>query len=965
MINELFPFQKQAVADLRSRVAIAMNTYSSCHIPQVISLQAPTGSGKTIIMSALIEEILFGNELYPEQPEAIFVWLSDSPQLNEQSKQKIDSKADRIRMDQCIVITEDSFDSEMLDDGHIYFLNTQKLGSGANLGKHSDSREYTIWETIENTAREKSDRLYFIIDEAHRGMQGTAAGTQTTIMQRFIKGAPKYGLSPVPVVIGMSATSERFNNLVGDTSSTLQRVMVSPAQVRASGLLKDRIVITYPEDATKHNDMAVLQAATDEWINKCAHWYQYTYEQHYANVNPVFVVQVLAGSGKKVTDNDLSDIISKIEERLGDTFKEGEVVHTFGSVGSLEINGLNVPHVEPAEIADNRVIRVVLFKENLSTGWDCPRAETMMSFRHAEDATYIAQLLGRMVRTPLQSHIIVDDSLNDVRLYLPYFNKDNVQKVINELQSSEGGEIPTIIDGESLEEQEYISWSVHANGNKNKKEFIIPGQLSFSDTNDVIEFENTGVENDTQSVSVSIEQKKSSSNNLTFEDDRSKTVSLNNFPNSNNHSSESMMRTNSSSLSPVSSQKSSTGQDIHKSSQPVKQVSTNTLFHSFDREEVIDFINQQGFLTYKVRTVKINSYLKSLLDLAGLLTQYQIHPNANDEIKDDVTELIRTYIDNLHNSGKYNELMKQVMEFKLTVQIFDVFGEEINDFEYSDLLHTAETDLDRQLRAADAKLGKYGFPYTYGRKYMNFDDPNEFKVDCILFAADEDCVKKLNKYAEKKFHDLNDKYRKYVVNKSEKCRKQYSDIVADGDLISKHNFTLPETISVKVESDGIIYDDHLFADGDGQSRLKLNNWEKGVLEEEQKQSDFVCWLRNPPRKPWSLCIPYENDNTIKATYPDFIVIRKDKMIGYVIDILEPHNPDYDDNLGKAKGFANYAEEEKRIGRIQLIRTYKDAAGKEKFIRLDMAKGSVRKKVLEAINNDELDHIFDLEGEFLE
>ena len=43
----------------------------------------------------------------------------------------------------------------------------------------------------------------------------------------------------------------------------------------------------------------------------------------------------------------------------------------------------------------------------------------MMSFRHAEDATYIAQLLGRMVRTPLQCHIMVDDSLNDVRLYLP------------------------------------------------------------------------------------------------------------------------------------------------------------------------------------------------------------------------------------------------------------------------------------------------------------------------------------------------------------------------------------------------------------------------------------------------------------------------------------------------------------------------------------------------------------------
>lgn len=406
MICELFPFQKQAVNEMRLRVAMALNNYRMLKIPQVVSLQAPTGSGKTIIMSALIEDIFYGSEQFTEQPEAIFVWLSDSPQLNEQSKQKIELKADKVRMDQCVVISDESFDREILEDGHIYFLNTQKLGKAGNLSRHSDTRQYTIWETIENTAREKADRLYFIIDEAHRGMQGRQAGTATTIMQRFIKGSSEQNLSPIPVVIGMSATAERFNSLVGQaTNSTLHKVVISPAQVRQSGLLKDRIVITYPEDPIKHGDMAVLQAATDEWQDKCKHWYQYTYEQHYTNVNPVFVIQVCAGSGTKVSDTDLDDVIAKIEERMGDSFKENEVVHTFGSTGTLSIHGLTVPHIEPSEIAEDRRIRVVLFKENLSTGWDCPRAETMMSFRRAEDATYIAQLLGRMVRTPLRRYV--------------------------------------------------------------------------------------------------------------------------------------------------------------------------------------------------------------------------------------------------------------------------------------------------------------------------------------------------------------------------------------------------------------------------------------------------------------------------------------------------------------------------------------------------------------------------------
>ena len=121
-------------------------------------------------MSALIEDIFFGDENYAEQQDAIIVWLSDSPQLNEQSKQKIDSKADKIRLSQCVTISEESFDREVFEDGHIYFLNTQKLSVSSKLTKNGDGRTYTIWQTLANTIREKSDHLYFIIDEAHRGM---------------------------------------------------------------------------------------------------------------------------------------------------------------------------------------------------------------------------------------------------------------------------------------------------------------------------------------------------------------------------------------------------------------------------------------------------------------------------------------------------------------------------------------------------------------------------------------------------------------------------------------------------------------------------------------------------------------------------------------------------------------------------------------------------------------------------
>lgn len=419
---ELFPFQKVALEKLRQSIDIAHSSYNATHIPQIVSYTAPTGAGKTIIMAALIESIYYGDEKYADQNDAIIVWLSDSPQLNEQSRIKIETKADKC-FGRCVTISDDSFDREILDDGHIYFLNTQKLSKTSNLTKHSDMRQYTIWETLENTIREKADRLYFIIDEAHRGAQKSSdLAKATTIMQKFLKGSPADKLSPMPVVIGMTATSQRFHRLAENIQSTTHYVLTTADEVRASGLLKDRIVISYPE--VEGNDMAVLQAAADEWKDKWIHWEQYCREQHYAYINPIFVIQVQNGNSNRISFTDLDECIRAIEERTGERFVAGQVVHAFGEgTPTLQICGLDVPYVEPSRIADDKRIKVVFFKETLSTGWDCPRAETMMSFRHAVDYTYIAQLLGRMVRTPMQMRIRVDETLNDVHLYLPQFNE--------------------------------------------------------------------------------------------------------------------------------------------------------------------------------------------------------------------------------------------------------------------------------------------------------------------------------------------------------------------------------------------------------------------------------------------------------------------------------------------------------------------------------------------------------------
>ncbi len=953
---ELKPFQLKAVNDLRTKVAVALGNYNSMHIPQVVSLQAPTGSGKTIIMSAFMEEVFWGSTQFTDQHNAIFIWLSDSPALNEQSKQKIIEKADRINPSSCITIDDASFNQEEFSDGCIYFLNTQKIGKAGNLSSHGDGRQYTIWETIENSIRNKSDRLYFIIDEAHRGMQDREAGVATSIMQRFIKGDTRYNLSPAPVIIGMSATANRFNRLVEDTTSGINRVVVTPAEVRTSGLLKDRIIITYPDNPEIHNDMSVLQAAADEWMDKSKHWFMYCSEQHYQHVYPIMVIQVKAGTNGAISDTNLEDIISKLEERCGITFKEGEVVHTFGSTGEIELNGLNVPHVSPEEINSNRKIRIVLFKENLSTGWDCPRAETMMSFRRAEDSTYIAQLLGRMVRTPLGSGVTVDESLNEVRLYLPYFNRDTVSDVVNELQNSECEDIPTIVESETIESGTHTIWTSRPTHRRIVQQ--VEGQINLGD------YANEALCHNRQEGEEAPINRDNTSAVFVADTVGSMADILGGYNPESGIETVSFVREEPVSREPVPIIRDIILRDNIDFEVPNGVYEQMRLTLSIDREAITKYINEQALISYAVRQQRTYDYRRSLTDLASLLSITGICREASEEVKHDVSVMIHNYIMGLKNGGTYNEKASNVLKFKLLVDVYDVFGNSIGDYVQSSIFDTADSDLDRQWNAAEHRLGDFGYCKAYERYFQDEENPMSFKIDCILFAADNDCISKLNAYAERKFNELNDEYRVKCARLPERFLNQYRTVVRNSGQVTKNIFRIPENIQASEDSEGKLYYNHLFINDDlGAARIKLNSWEEAVIEEESQRSDFVCWLRNRVGT-WGLCIPYEIDNEKKAAYPDFLIIRRDADGMYVIDILEPHGADWADNLAKAKGFAKYAEEEIQIGRLELIRMARDSAGRERPKRLDMCKGAVRQRVLSAINNDELNHIFDEEGYFL-
>jgi type III restriction enzyme len=447
---ELKEFQERAAVQMLNRLESARRDVLRGE-PQAMILSSPTGSGKTVTVTALMEWIVAGYESYPDDRDATFLWLSDSPELNAQSRDKI-LQHSSVFSSHDVVMIDPTFSQEQFDGGKIYFLNTQKLGKESLLTRRRDMREYTIWETIENTTIAKPANFYVIVDEAHRGMiekRGERKKAQT-IVQRFIKGYDDGGMQPLKLIIGMSATPEKFHELVKGTGRAIREIEIDIKEVKASGLLKDKITLFHPAKK-QPSDWTLLEDAARRWKTFRTAWKKYCTAQRMEHiVEPVLVIQVENAVGKQLTATPLEKVVEVVERVV--KLPEKAWAHAFQEEGSIQANDQTIRKLDQSKIESDPDVRVVLFKMSLTTGWDCPRAEVMMSFRKAIDSTMIAQLVGRMVRTPLARTIEGNDFLNKVSLYLPHYDESGLKTILDRLNDPdpETGPLVEVEEGEEL-----------------------------------------------------------------------------------------------------------------------------------------------------------------------------------------------------------------------------------------------------------------------------------------------------------------------------------------------------------------------------------------------------------------------------------------------------------------------------------------------------------------------------------
>lgn len=409
-----------------------------------VYLSALTGAGKTIMVGRVLEHLL-------RDPETLVLWLSDSPSLNEQTKDKLEGliEPNRLRVIDKVGV------NDRMEPGHIYFLNPQKLGRQREGGK-GERDMLARWRFLSDAIADPTVRLYVVQDEAHRGVTRRVTEAGDKVMTSIVEATSEHlvGRDPVPVILGVTATPKGFIDAVKLADREPKGYTVPAEKIQESGLIKRDLDFRTPQEKGTSNrgnreaqlgmlDQAVaaLKANDDGWA---AFHAQESAKGGYSEkrVVPLVLFQVQDG----ITDDEIGEWVRHLNDawdrHFGHGLPPGSVAHVLQEHKTVQAGDYELPYCAPQYVQETTSIRVLIAKLAVTTGWDCPRAEVLYSLRGHSDETFIAQLIGRMVRMPLAERSLSAelDLLNVARVLLPYFHAETLARVVEGVKT---GEIPS------------------------------------------------------------------------------------------------------------------------------------------------------------------------------------------------------------------------------------------------------------------------------------------------------------------------------------------------------------------------------------------------------------------------------------------------------------------------------------------------------------------------------------------
>lgn len=260
-----------------------------------------------------------------------------------------------------------------LNHGDVLCLNWGSIHSNNNIFVRDSENGDSLWDIIDSTVSDNTV-IVAVIDEEH--LHWDARADRAAAVLAKLRAAVEVRVSATPKTV------------------SLHNVIVRRKSVVEAQMIKEGIVINPDIKVSDRQDAE--EYLIDEAIGKRDMLAQ-CYSEMGKTINPLLLIQ-LPNDGATISSEDktMRDMVVSHLRKKGITTGSGELaVWLSDSADKINLDGIEKL---------NSPVKVLLFKEAIAKGWDCPRAAVLLIFRKLQSNEFAIQTLGRILRMPEQKH---------------------------------------------------------------------------------------------------------------------------------------------------------------------------------------------------------------------------------------------------------------------------------------------------------------------------------------------------------------------------------------------------------------------------------------------------------------------------------------------------------------------------------------------------------------------------------
>lgn len=394
-------YQQKAVHDLVEKT-IELLCLSGQR--KTLIFKAPTGAGKTVMASQMLNDLTEELQSRGDCPyqQVAYIWIAPN-KLHQQSYFKMKDFFCETHLLRPVMYDELDQREGYIRPGEILFVNWESINKEKNVMVRDSEQSMSIYEITRRTQEEQGLPIVVVIDEEHL-FWSKSADKSAKVLQQI---NPK-------VEIRISATPKSHSDNV---------VNIPREHVIKEEMIKKQVIMN-PDiakgftDESELNQHLILKAL--EKRNQLAA----AYKKAGTNINPLLLIQLPNDTSETMSSEDVA-IAEQVKTYLravkGITTENGRLAVW------LSREKANLDNLDAAE----NMTEVLLFKQAIALGWDCPRAAVLLIFRKLQSDTFTIQTVGRILRMPEQK--LYQDELLNVGYVYTDISKDKIQIVAEDM----------------------------------------------------------------------------------------------------------------------------------------------------------------------------------------------------------------------------------------------------------------------------------------------------------------------------------------------------------------------------------------------------------------------------------------------------------------------------------------------------------------------------------------------------